>query len=157
DLVCLSNALLLGLGRRLKSELRAPLVCTLQGEDSFLDALPQEHRAACSQVLIERAREVDAFIAPSRYFSNVMGERLKLPASRMHVVFNGIDLTGFDKPSMNRPAEDLDPVLGFFARMCREKGLDTLVESFIILKKAGRVKNLKLHIGGSCGPTDRLL
>jgi len=48
-------------------------------------------------------------------------------------------------------------VLGFFARMCREKGLDTLVEAFIILKKAGRVKNLKLRVGGSCGPVDKLL
>jgi len=28
--------------------------------------------------------------------------------------------------------------------MCREKGLDTLVEAFIILKERNRVKNLKL-------------
>src|SRR5439155_15242449 len=36
DVICLSNALLLGLARRLKSELGAPGVCMLQGEDIFL-------------------------------------------------------------------------------------------------------------------------
>jgi glycosyltransferase involved in cell wall biosynthesis len=161
DIICLSNALLLGLGRRLKSELRAPLVCTLQGEDSFLDALPAEHRAACCQVLAERARDVDLFIAPSDYFARVMGERLNLPTARVHVVHNGIDLTGFPNPSSPSSKDSSnqqgEPVLGYFARMCREKGLDTLVESFILLKKAGRVKNLKLRIGGSCGPSDRTL
>jgi glycosyltransferase involved in cell wall biosynthesis len=48
-------------------------------------------------------------------------------------------------------------VLGFFARMCREKGLDTLVSAFIALRKRGRVTNLKLRIGGSCGPADEPL
>jgi glycosyltransferase involved in cell wall biosynthesis len=41
--------------------------------------------------------------------------------------------------------------------MCREKGLDTLVEAFIILKERHRVKNLKLKIGGSCSPADQPL
>jgi glycosyltransferase involved in cell wall biosynthesis len=47
------------------------------------------------------------------------------------------------------------PVLGYFARMCREKGLDTLVEAFIVLKQRDRVHNLKLQIGGGCGPSDK--
>jgi glycosyltransferase involved in cell wall biosynthesis len=38
--------------------------------------------------------------------------------------------------------------------MCREKGLDTLVEAFIHLKNRDRVPRLKLHIGGGCGPGD---
>jgi glycosyltransferase involved in cell wall biosynthesis len=38
--------------------------------------------------------------------------------------------------------------------MCRDKGLDTLVEAFIEVKRRGRVPRLKLHIGGSCGPGD---
>jgi Asp/Glu/hydantoin racemase len=40
DVICLSNALLIGLVRRLKSELNVPVICMLQGEDTFLDALP---------------------------------------------------------------------------------------------------------------------
>ena len=38
--------------------------------------------------------------------------------------------------------------------MCRDKGLATLVEAFIELKRCGRVPRLKLHIGGGCGPGD---
>ena len=45
-------------------------------------------------------------------------------------------------------------MLGFFARMCPEKGLDTLVEAYILLRQRGRVGSLKLRVGGSCGPAD---
>jgi glycosyltransferase involved in cell wall biosynthesis len=38
--------------------------------------------------------------------------------------------------------------------MCREKGLDTLVEAYLLLRQRGRVGNLKLRVGGSCGPAD---
>ena len=46
-------------------------------------------------------------------------------------------------------------VLGYFARMCREKGLDRLVEAFILLKRRERTRNLKLRVGGGCGPSDK--
>jgi glycosyltransferase involved in cell wall biosynthesis len=38
--------------------------------------------------------------------------------------------------------------------MCPEKGLGTLVEAFVRLRKSGRVPGLRLKIGGSCGPGD---
>src|SRR5436190_8779447 len=44
DVICLSNALLAGMVRKLKEELDVPVVCVLQGEDSFLDSLPEPHR-----------------------------------------------------------------------------------------------------------------
>ena len=39
DWVVLSNALLLGMGRRIREATGAKVACTLQGEDGFLDAL----------------------------------------------------------------------------------------------------------------------
>src|ERR1035437_694244 len=83
DVVCLSNALLIGMVRRLKTEMSVPVACALQGEDFFLDALPESHRAACWQELAERATEVDLFIAPSRYFGDLMRERLGPPAGSL--------------------------------------------------------------------------
>ena len=155
DAICLSNALLVGMARRLKAELQAPVVCTLQGEDSFVDGLPDSHRAAAWELLSERAADVDLFIAPSRYFAEFMGGRLRLPADRVRVVYNGINLDGYQTAT---PAVEGGfrgaPVLGFLARMCKEKGLDTLVDAFILLKQSGRVGNLRLRIGGSCGPSD---
>lgn len=158
DVICLSNALLLGMARRLKAELKAPIVCMLQGEDSFLDALPDTHRTACWQTLIERTADADLFITPSHYFGGLMTKRLGLPKEKVQVVHNGINLEGYGPPSdtnyATRNTQHAAPVLGYFARMCKEKGLDTLVEAFIILKQRKRVDRLKLHIGGYCGPAD---
>ena len=136
QIVCLSNALLVGMARRIKSQLRVPVVCFLQGEDSFLDALPESHRKTTWNTLAERAKEIDLFIAPSRYFGELMQKRLRLAPDRVRVVHNGIKLDGYaGAPSAPKP-----PVLGFFARMCREKGLDTVVDAFILLKTRDRIK-----------------
>jgi len=150
EAVCLSNALLLGMARRLKSMLGAPVVCFLQGEDSFLDGLPVPHRQAAWEALAQRARDVDLFIAPSRYFGSLMARRLGLETDRVQVVHNGINLSGFEERG---PAPE-SPAIGFFARMCPEKGLDTLVEAFLLLRARNRVANLKLRMGGYCGPLD---
>jgi len=150
DVLCLSNALLLGMARRLKSELRVPVACSLQGEDSFLDALPEPLRATCWRTLAERAAEVDLLIAPSSYFGRLMTERLGLAPAKVRVIHNGINLDGYEAAGEQAGA----PAVGFFARMCPEKGLDTLVEAYIRLRQRGRAGQLKLRVGGSCGPAD---
>lgn len=155
DVVCLSNALLIGLARRLKHDLGCRVACMLSGEDSFLDALPVSHRDACWETIAERAAEVDWFLPPSRYFGDLMRARLNFPAERMRVVPTGIKLDGFEVDRRApRKESQRAPVLGFFARMCPEKGLDRLVEAYIHLKNRGELPRLKLHIGGSCGPGD---
>jgi glycosyltransferase involved in cell wall biosynthesis len=157
DVVSLSNALLVGMARRIKTELRVPVLCSLQGEDWFLDALPSPDRELAWQTAAERAADVDLFIAPSRYFADLMQRRLKLPPDRVRVLANGLNLDGYAAAPVKSDAQPAQPpVLGYFARMCREKGLETLVNAFIILKKRGRVGNLKLRIGGSCGPADEV-
>lgn len=157
DVICLSNALLIGLVRRMKSELRVPVICMLQGEDTFLDALPQTHRQACWTTIAQRAAEVDLFIAPSTYFGGLMGKRLGLPAQKVRVVLNGINLEGYSRPpgAEFRQAKAVHPVLGFFARMCPEKGLDLLVHAYVLLRKRNRVGQLRLRVGGGCGPSDQ--
>jgi glycosyltransferase involved in cell wall biosynthesis len=150
DIICLSNALLLGLVRRLKQELHAPVVCLLAGEDSFLDALPEPYRQLSWQTARERAREVDCFIAASQYYGSVMGQRLDLSPERIKVAYGGVNLDGY-APAEVQPEP---PVLGYFARMCKEKGLPTLVDAFIELKRRDRVKGLRLRVGGGLSPTD---
>ena len=154
QVVCLSNALLAGLVRKIKADLRVPVVCMLQGEDTFLDALPESHREITWKTLAERASEADLFVAPSRYYGKIMGQRLGLGDDRVRVVYNGINLEGYSKVSSYDSRGSDTPVLGFFARMCREKGLDLLVDAFLILRQRDRVKDLRLRIGGGCGPSD---
>jgi glycosyltransferase involved in cell wall biosynthesis len=155
DVVCLSNALLTGLARKIKSELNTKVVCTLQGEDAFVDSLPEVHRDTAWQLLRERAADVDLFIAPSQYFAEIMKRRLQLPPEKIAVVYNGISLDGYEirNPSIQN-RNQIAPVLGYLARMNRDKGLETLVEAYIFLKQRNVVPRLKLQIGGSCGPGD---
>ena len=149
DVVCLSNSLLIGVARRLREELRVPIVCSLQGEDAFLDSLPEPYRERCWQLARERAADVDRFVAPSRYYNALMQERLRLAPEKITMIYNGIDLDGFTPAAA--PPEF--PTVGFLARMCRDKGLDTLVEAFIRL--APRVPHARLKIGGTQTDADR--
>lgn len=153
DVLSLSNVLLAGMARRLKSELRAPVVCMLQGEDTFLDGLPEAQRATAWKTLRERARDIDLFIAPSRYFGDLMAKRLDVPPERVRVVHNGINLEGYAAQGP-RPTVQGAPAVGYFARMCADKGLGLAVDVFIEVKKRGKVPGLKFRVGGGCGPGD---
>ena len=144
DIVCLSNALLTGLARRIKAELGVPVVCALQGEDYFLDDLVAPFNTQAWQVLRERAADVDLFIAVSRYFGDRMRERLNFGPGRVVVVPNGIRTEGFGPPAT--PPQP--PVLGFLAFMSQIKGLDILVDAFIELKRRNRVPGLQLRAAG---------
>ena len=155
DVICLSTVLLLGMARRLKEELKTPIVCMLQGEDVFLDSLPEPHRAQCWQALRERVAEINLFVGTSRYFADLMAGRLHLPPEKTRVLYNGINLEGYEETASDRHNEAA-PILGYFARMCRDKGLDTLIEAYVLLRERGRIPNLRLHVGGSCGPADEL-
>ena len=158
EALCLSNALLVGLARRLTLDLKAPVVCMLQGEDGFLDSLPEPFRARCWQTLAERIRDADVLVAPSGHFADLMSRRLGLAAGKVKVVYNGIRLPEEPAaPSAAAEPGERNPVLGFFARMCPEKGLDLLVDAYILLRKRGRITGLKLRVGGSCGPRDAVL
>lgn len=150
DVINLSNVLLIGLARRLRRELRVPVAATLQGEDAFLDALPEKNRVQAWQILRDRATEVDQFIAPSRYFGELMRNRMGFDQSKLRIAPNGIRLDGYEPTD----APDNPPVLGFFARMCKDKGLDTLVQSFLLLKQREKTKHLRLKIGGGLGTAD---
>lgn len=158
DLICFSNALLLGMAHRLRTDFKTRIACFLQGEDTFLDALSEPYRTEAWQTVASLAGEVDVFVSPSHYFAGLMRQRLQLAENKVNVVWNGINLEGYGaQTDAMDTAGAAPPVLGYFARMCREKGLDTLVSAFILIRQRGRVPNLKLKIGGSCGPADEPL
>jgi glycosyltransferase involved in cell wall biosynthesis len=151
DVICLSNALLVGMARKLKSELGAAVACMFQGEVDYLDALLPEYRSQCWKLLSERAKDVDLFGAASRYFGDLMSQRLGLTPDRVKVVYSGINFKGYEDSQASPSGA---PVLGYFARMCPEKGLDTLVDAYIQLRQRDRIKGLRLQIGGGCGAGD---
>ncbi len=147
EVVCLSNALLIGLARKIKALTGAKVYCTLQGEDYFLDLLKEPYRSEAWRVLSERGQELDGFLAVSRYYAEVMTRRANLPSGRVHVVYNGISLQGYPKTARSTLPEP--PVIGFLARMCDLKGLGTLVEAFLLLKQKPGMERVRLHIAGA--------
>lgn len=154
DVIHFSNALLLGMARRIKQELHVPVVCSLQDEDIWVDALPDSLRDMVWETIAERAAEVDAFISVSQYYKDLMCERLRISADRIHVIYSGIEVQDYQQSDL--PTDP--PVIGYLERQCREKGLATLIEAFIVLRKNGRAKNAKLRVaGGKLAEDDALL
>jgi len=154
DVVCLSNILLVGLARGIKRRLGVPVVCLLQDEDGFLDGLASPYSEQAWQILAERANDVDAFIAVSKYYADVMRQRVELASERVYVVYTGISLDGYEI----RQTEPEIPTIGYLSRMCPDKGLDTLVDAFIHLKKNEKLKNARLRItGGKMTDDERFL
>jgi len=144
DIVCLSNILLVGMVRRIKERLGIPVVCLLQDEDGFLDGLGTPYAERAWGIVRERARDVDAFLPVSRYFADAMSSRLGCHAARMHVTYAGIELEGY-VPGGRGPAV---PTLGFLSRMCPERGLERLVDAFILLKQDEKLRLAKLRMCG---------
>jgi glycosyltransferase involved in cell wall biosynthesis len=146
EVVCFSNALILGMHRRIKAETGAKTVCILSGEDGFLDGIKEPYRTESWNLVKRHVANVDMLVAPSRFFADYMTTRLELPTERIHVLYNGINLDGYDAPAQSNG----EKVFGFFARMSREKGIDLVVDAFIVLKKRGTLRDMKLKIGGGC-------
>jgi glycosyltransferase involved in cell wall biosynthesis len=154
DVVCLSNALLAGLVKSIKARLGVPVVCLLQDEDGFLDGLAEPYAKQAWEILAQRAGDVDAFIAVSRYFADTMRQRLELDADRVHVVHTGIPLEGYEERVVGPEV----PAVGYLSRMCPDKGLDTLAEAFVILKQSEGLENIKLiAVGGRTGNDEAFL
>ena len=154
DAVWLSTALQAGLARSLREGLGVPVLGFLQGEDTFLDGLGPRS-AEVWALLAERMRDADAWVAPSRYFSGLMASRLKWSDAereeRIRVIPNGIAAEDFS--AAERPGGGA-PVLGYLARFVPGKGIDALVEAFLILKKRDSIPGLRLRCAGSMTADD---
>ena len=144
DVIILSNVLLGGLAPALRQHLRVPVVCMLQDEEGFVDGLEGPYTEAAWDLLRRRCREINAFVAVSRSYGNRIAPKLDLHEDLLHTLYMGIDMNAY-QPA-DSPQDRLN--IGFLSRMCQERGLDTLVEAFILLKQTPELKSCKLQITG---------
>ncbi len=137
DVVHLSNALLVGLARRVKEATGAKIVCSLSGEDIFIEQIPEPHYGRVRRLLHERSADIDRFVALNGAFARFMGDYLGVPAERIAVVPHGVDLAGFPAAPPDLAARRAERggrfVIGSLARLCPEKGLDQLLRAAAIL------------------------
>jgi glycosyltransferase involved in cell wall biosynthesis len=153
EVVNLTNALLSGMVGELKRRLGVPVLCTLQGDDIFLEALPEEYRTRCLQLIREHCREIDGFISTSAYYADFMAGYLDIPRERIHVVYPGLNLAGHGGPRLPRDGQPF--TVGYFARICPEKGLHLLAEAFRILHQAPPAPRCRLRVSGWLGENNR--
>jgi len=148
DVVHLSNALLLGLARQIKQRLKVPVICSLQDEDVWVDAMNDHYRKEVWDLMSERGKDVDVFIPVSDYYSAEIHKRMTIPASKMQTVHLGVDTADYSP----KPITEKEPVIGYLSRMCEENGLSILVDAFILLRRNVEYSTVKLKITG--GKTD---
>lgn len=161
DVIVLSNGMLAGVVGPLRRRCRAPVLCLLQGDDVFLEALPESFRAEALAILKRQLAQVDGFLVHSQYYREFMAQYLALEAERIHQVPLGLNQEGFRSTRPHevdgkgvRPRGDGEPyTVGYFARICPEKGLHGLVEAFGLLRR--RVGECRLRVGGYLGAAHR--
>ena len=145
DAVNLPFTLLIGLAKPLREALRAPIVCTLQGEELFLDHLRDPWKTEALDLIRRAVANVDLFLAVSRDYADAMAKYLKVDRARIRVVPLGIRAEDFpvQPPRMAPPY-----TIGFFGRIAPEKGLKGLADAFIRLRKRSGAPAARLLAGG---------
>jgi glycosyltransferase involved in cell wall biosynthesis len=149
QIINLTNVLLSGMVQTLKERLKVSVLATLQGDDIFLEALPPEYRTEAIALIRDHCKEIDGFIATSRYYADFMAEYLAIPRDKIAVVYPGLNLRGHGEP---RQANSKPPfAIGYFARICPEKGFHLLAEAFRLLQTNPGSPPSKLKVSGWLG------
>jgi len=150
DVINLPNSLLISLAKVLRREFNRPVVCTLQGEELFIEGLVEPYHKQALERIRSQIDHVDHFIAVSEYCAKFMSEYLRIPKSKISVVPLGISIEGYEqKPS--RPG-NREFRVGYFARIAPEKGLHVLAEAYVRFRRRSDVSNAKLDAAGYVSP-----
>lgn len=160
DVVHLSNVLLAGLAGPIRARLKVPVVVSLTGEDIFIEKLPEPYATETQAELQRCAPHVDAFVAMNRYFARRMADYLGIPAQDIQVIPPGIKLAGHAAKSetASRPQERAAQKvfrIGYFSRICYDKGLHLLAEALEIVARQVPDCPFTLDAAGYLGPQDR--
>jgi glycosyltransferase involved in cell wall biosynthesis len=154
DLVNLPNVMFVHLAGPIREALGATVICTLTGEDIFIDALPEPHRGAVLDLIRRQAADANGFVATSEYYAAACREQFAIPADRLHVIYPGIRVDATTDPRTSIP-EPRTPAftVGYLARICPAKGLHLLSDAIRLLRQAGR--EVRLVAAGNLNPADR--
>jgi len=136
DVINLPNSMLIALAEPLRREVRRPVVCTLQGEELFIEGLVEPYRTKALQFIRRKVSDVDQFLAVSDYCSRFMADYLRIPQSQISVVPLGINMDGYERHQPSTSSESPFRI-GYFARIAPEKGLHVLAEAYVRFRRQG--------------------
>jgi len=148
DVVHLSNALLSGMAEKLKKELNCVVVCTLQDEDEWVDAMKEPYTSTTWKLIESNAQYIDAFMAVSDYYAHLIQTKIQVPAEKIHVVYNSVSIDSIRKNTHDESYH----TIGYMSKINSLFGADLLFDAFVELKKEDQFSGLKLKYTG--GYTD---
>jgi glycosyltransferase involved in cell wall biosynthesis len=155
EVIILTNLLIGGGIREIKSRTGSRVWVTLQGDDIFIESLPEPFRSQTISLLKQLVRDVDGFLIHSQDYASRMAAILSIPLEKIHVVPLGIATDDYrDQSLMARSGSSLRDTyrIGYLARMAEEKGLVRLVEAFIRIAKQPGLEHVELAMAGWMGP-----
>lgn len=156
DLVNFSNIMIAGCVPHLKRELNVPVVVTLQGDDIFLDSLPEPYKSQAFDEIRKLVEHIDAFLTHSNYYARFMSKYLGIPPEKFRVVPLGVDTRGFSPTARaDELRQGATKTIGYLARLAPEKGLHVLVDAFIELRTRETMSDVRLEIAGWLGEHNR--
>ncbi len=154
DIINLPYTLLIGLAEPLKKALNRKICCTLQGEDLFLEGLPEPYRTDALDLIRASVKHVDMFIAVSEYYARFMPGYLNIPEEKIRVVPLGINTEGYEA-KRERSDEQQPFTIGYFARVAPEKGLHLLAAAYRKLRGRDDFQNARLEVAGYLGAENK--
>lgn len=147
EIVNLPNAMLIAMARSIKHVFDGPVVCTLQGEDLFLEGLPEPYRSHAVGLIRRQVSDIDGFIAISEGYARSMAGWLRIPPAKMHVVPVGVRVEDF--PLASPPSGGFR--VGYLARIAPEKGLLDLARAWLVFRRH-YLGPARLVVGGYRAP-----
>jgi glycosyltransferase involved in cell wall biosynthesis len=145
DMVIFSNALLSGIVPSLRRGFNKPIVCLLQGDDIFLDALPARWKQNSIDLIRNNSQHFDRLLTHSAWYADHLSASIGLPRERFQQIPLSLDCT-LPGTIEDPPAEIYGNTIGYFARICPEKGVGNFLDAAERLAPAD--KTLRFHIAG---------
>ena len=147
DVISIPYTLLISLAPAMRKVApKSKIICVLQGEDLFLDGLPEPYRAQSMALVRKHIHQVDLFVSVSQYYAKFMAGYLGIEPRKIVTVPIGIHSQDFQPASELRIAPPYK--IGFFARIAPEKGLHNLCEAYRLLRKMPGVPDTTLEVAG---------
>lgn len=152
DIVTLPNSMLIAMAAPIREVFGCPIVCTLQGEDLFLENLEEPFRGRSLKLIRDQVKTVDGFVAVSEFGARLMSAYLDIPKDRVHVVPLGVN-------TAHLPLREPQPAapfrIGYFARVCPEKSLHQLCEAYRWMRHEGGLPPSRLEAAGYLPPDQK--
>lgn len=143
QLLSITNSLLSGVAPIVKEALEIPVVCSLQGEDIFIESLPDEYQQRVCAQISKNSQAIDLFIATAEIQAEKMSALTGIPREKIAVAHAGIDCDIFSAKATRPPQF----TIGYLSVITPAKGLDILLDTFSIVLQNTQLP-IRLRIAG---------